>query len=74
MVEVKDGKAFERPVFGIPDGKYYSIDEYCIIYNVSEPAVRKWKSRGQIRAVTIFGRNYIPDIEPPYEKKKRNVT
>lgn len=70
MVEVKGGKAFGKSVYGVPDGRYYPIDEYCMIYNTDPVTVRRWKSRGQIRAVIIFGKNYIPEKEPPYEGKK----
>lgn len=72
MLEIRDGKALGRDVFGVPDGRYYSIEEYCVAYNVTKSAVRKWKSRGQIRAVIVFGKNYIPDSEAPYEGKKHN--
>ena len=70
MVTVEKGKISGKSVYGIPDGRYYSIDEYCAIYNLSDVTVRKWKERGQIRAVVIFGKNYIPDVEPPFESKK----
>ena len=70
MVEVKGGKASGKSVYGVPDGNYYSLEEYCVIYNLTEEQVRKWRQRGHIRAVTIYGKVYIPDKEPPYEGKR----
>lgn len=69
MVEVKDGKTVGKSVYGVQDGSYYSLEEYCIIYNLKLETVRQWKKRGHIRAVTLYGRVYIPSDEPPYEGK-----
>lgn len=69
MIEVTEQKITDRMLYGVPDGKYYSVGEFCIIYNLTKEQVRKWKQRGHIRTVTIFGKDYIPVSEPPYEGK-----
>ena len=69
MIEIKDGNVSGKNVYGLKDGKYYSLEEYCIIYNLNEATVRQWKKRGHIQAVTVFGKVFIPDTEPPYEGK-----
>ena len=60
MVRVHDGRAVLDDGSGVPDGDYYTMQEFAIINGVSEEAVRVWKKRGQIDAVEIFGRPYIP--------------
>ena len=70
MIEVKGGKAVGKSAFGMKDGTYYTIEEYCIIYNLQPETVRKWKERGHIRAFSLFGRVYIPADEPPHEGKR----
>lgn len=69
MVEIKDGKVTGKTVSGMKDGTYYSLEEYCIIYNLKHETVRQWKKRGHIRTVSLHGRVYIPSDEPPYEGK-----
>lgn len=69
MIEVKGGKAFDKSAFGMKDGAYYTLEEYCTIYNLTEETVRKWKQRGHIRAFSLFGRTYIPADQPPHEGK-----
>ena len=70
MIEISGGKLYGKSVYGVPDGTYYGLEEYCVIYNLTQEQVRKWRERGQIRAVTVFGRSYIPSTEPPYDAKK----
>lgn len=80
MIEIIDGKALGKTIYGIPDGRYYSIQEYCIIYNLNNSTVRKWKERGHIRAVQVFGKSFIPENQEPHNgkngrpRKLKNVT
>ena len=69
MVEVKEGKAYDKSVYGVKDGTYYTVDEWCAIYNLKEDTVRKWKQRGHIRTVFMYGKQYISSEELPHEGK-----
>ena len=69
MVVVKDGIVDGKRV-SVPDGKYYSTEEWCIVYGTTDAQVRQWKSRGVLQGVKIFGRNFFAENAEPIHKKR----
>lgn len=65
MIIVQNGIANGKKVDGIPDGKYYDTNEYCIINGYTTGQVRQWKHRKRIDGVVIFGKNYFPESAEP---------
>lgn len=79
MITVKDGKVLKKPVEGVPDGRYYSVVEYCIMNGTTPEQVRQWRHRGRIESVKMLGRIFIPEHYEVYEghvgrpKKEKNA-
>lgn len=59
MVEFRDG--WMSVDSDIPNGNYYTIEEYADMYDVPESSIRTWINRGQVPAVHCYGRTYIPE-------------
>lgn len=59
MVEFRDGRMSTD--CDIPDGMYYTIEEFAELYDVPESSVRTWINRGQLPFVHCYGRTYIPE-------------
>ncbi len=79
MIIVENNTALGKNVFGVPDGRYYTVDEYCIINGTTPEQVRQWRHRGHIESVKILGRIFIPENFKVYEghvgrpKKEKNA-
>ena len=80
MVEFRDGSIVsdEYITHDIPDGFYYSQEEFAEIMDVSPGIVRVWVSRGIVPAVHYYGRTYIPYGAPfkyvrPWMRRRKEL-
>ena len=60
MIRIQDGRMILPGESEVPDGDYCTMQEFAIVHGVTDEAVRVWKKRGQIDAVEINGKPYIP--------------
>lgn len=70
MLLVMHETANGRAAPGVPDGRYLTTEEFCIVNGTTNAQVRQWKKRGVLVVFTIFGRNYIPENAWPKFKKR----
>jgi hypothetical protein len=79
MISVEKGAVLGKPVDGVPDGRYYSVEEYCIMNGTTPEQVRQWRHRGHIESVKMLGRIFIPEHHKVHEghvgrpKKEKNA-
>lgn len=61
MVEFRDGHIVDESYGDIPDGLYYTQQEFAELLDVPESTVRVWVNRGIVTCVRYYGRTYIPE-------------
>lgn len=54
---------------GIPNGDYYTVQDFAQKHDVGVPRVRQWIRRGHIPSTIFNGIRIIPVDAEPYERE-----